>query len=170
MDWDQWVFFPNVSPQRISVPQRRSIARSPLPAVPPTAAAAGLRNLRATLAAARRLQRVLMAAVRPLQIGDSELLLLDLVHESSPEGIDQRHLAEELVLSPALVSQLVEQLRRRNWMSCARDAGDRRRQVWKLTAEGSAALAQADELLRTSGLARSTSDDATDVSRRGDAA
>jgi len=52
------------------------------------------------------------------------------------EGMSQTDLARGLLLSPAHVSGLVEQLRRRGLLEGRRPAADRRRQLWRLTAAG----------------------------------
>jgi DNA-binding MarR family transcriptional regulator len=51
-------------------------------------------------------------------------------------GVGQRELAGLLAVSPAHVSGLVEQLRRRRLLAGHRPSADRRRQLWRLTARG----------------------------------
>ncbi len=51
-------------------------------------------------------------------------------------GLSQQDVAAALAVSPAAVSGLVEQLRRRGLMEGWRAESDRRRQLWRLTPAG----------------------------------
>jgi DNA-binding MarR family transcriptional regulator len=64
------------------------------------------------------------------------------------EGVGQSELAEALAVSPAHVSGLVEQLRRRKFLAGHRPAADRRRQLWRLTLGGAACVESVQESLR----------------------
>lgn len=69
-------------------------------------------------------------------LSESQLSLLWTCLLAAPDGLSQNELAQRLMVSPALVSGLVEQLRRRRLLSGQRDKADRRRQVWRATASG----------------------------------
>lgn len=69
-------------------------------------------------------------------LSESQLSLLWACLSASSEGLSQNELAQRLVVSPALVSGLVEQLRRKRLLTGQRDKADRRRQVWRVTASG----------------------------------
>ena len=58
-------------------------------------------------------------------------------------GIAQSELAAGLAVSPAHVSGLVEQLRRKGLLEARRAPADRRRQLWRLTPSGKATLESA---------------------------
>lgn len=70
---------------------------------------------------------------------ESEFHLL-WVCQTREQAPSQSDVAHSLGISPAQVSCLVEQLRKRDWISGTRCAIDRRRQVWQLTPAGSSAL------------------------------
>lgn len=69
-------------------------------------------------------------------LSESQLSLLWACLSAASEGLSQNELAQRLVVSPALVSGLVEQLRRKRLLTGQRDKSDRRRQVWRVTASG----------------------------------
>jgi len=69
-------------------------------------------------------------------LSESQLSLLWTCLAAMPEGLSQTALAQRLMVSPALVSGLVEQLRRRRLLTGQRDQDDRRRQVWRVTSSG----------------------------------
>lgn len=73
--------------------------------------------------------------------GESAFRLLWACRGVPGEGIPQHELAARLGMSPAHVSQSVEQLRRRGWLVGQRSAADRRRQLWRLTPQGGDVLA-----------------------------
>jgi len=62
------------------------------------------------------------------------VLFLCLDRQSNPPS--QSVLAKSIGLSPAQISNVVEQLRRDGLLSSFRDVHDRRRQLWRLTPEG----------------------------------
>jgi DNA-binding MarR family transcriptional regulator len=64
-------------------------------------------------------------------------------------GVGQSELAEVLAVSPAHVSGLVEQLRRRKLLAGHRPSADRRRQLWRLTAHGQSCVESVRAALRT---------------------
>jgi DNA-binding MarR family transcriptional regulator len=66
-----------------------------------------------------------------------------------PAGVGQSELAELLAVSPAHVSGLVEQLRRRKLLAGHRPSADRRRQQWRLTPQGEACVKAVRTALRT---------------------
>ena len=57
-------------------------------------------------------------------------------------GFDQTTLAKRLAFSPAQVSATVEKLRARGWISQQAADGDRRRNLWHLSAEGGGAIVE----------------------------
>lgn len=71
-------------------------------------------------------------------LNESQLSLLWATLSATSEGMSQTELAQRLMVSPALVSGLVEQLRRKRLLSGQRDKADRRRQVWRVTTAGRA--------------------------------
>lgn len=58
------------------------------------------------------------------------------VCDHAESGAGQSQLADLLAVSPAHVSGLVEQLRRRRLLAGHRPPSDRRRQLWRLTPQG----------------------------------
>jgi len=56
-------------------------------------------------------------------------------------GFDQTTLARRLAYSTAQVSATVEKLRARGWISQQASGGDRRRNLWRLSADGASAFA-----------------------------
>ncbi len=88
------------------------------------------------LAMCSRLMRAeLDARLDACALNPSQFSLLWACHQESA-GVGQRELAELLAVSPAHVSGLVEQLRRRRLLAGHRPAADRRRQLWRLTPLG----------------------------------
>jgi len=94
------------------------------------------------VALARQLRRGLAAACRPAGIGETELLCLWACSFEASAGISQSRLCARLGVSAAQVSGVVDSLRRRGLLVCDRDPTDRRRQLWRPTPEGLAALAE----------------------------
>jgi len=70
----------------------------------------------------------------------TEILVLACLVELG-EICQQSELVERLGCSAGHVSGIVERLRQRGWMTADRAAGDRRRQLWRITPAGRAALA-----------------------------
>jgi DNA-binding MarR family transcriptional regulator len=73
-------------------------------------------------------------------ISEPFFLLLWASAEASVAGMSQSELASTTGLSPAHISGLVEQLRRKGLLDGHRSAPDRRRQLWRLTPAGRATL------------------------------
>ena len=85
--------------------------------------------------------RDLAAWVRAFDVGETEFRLLWLLQDGagqSPEfpHVDQSCLAQQLAVSPAQVSGLVERLQSRGLLEHQSCDDDRRRQLWRLTAAG----------------------------------
>jgi DNA-binding MarR family transcriptional regulator len=98
-----------------------------------------------TSAAGRALRRLLAEEAQAAGLSDAELLVVWLCDDQGP-GLATSELAQvELALavgvSPAQMSGTVERLRQRGLLETHRATVDRRRQVWRTTAEGRAALA-----------------------------
>lgn len=94
------------------------------------------------IALARQIRRGMAAAGRPAGMGETELLALWACSFEAAAGINQSRLCARLGVSPAQVSGVVDSLRRRGLLTCDRDQSDRRRQRWRPTPEGLAALAE----------------------------
>jgi DNA-binding MarR family transcriptional regulator len=93
------------------------------------------------VAAGRGAARELAALVAAFGLKEAEFRLLWVLFAASSEP-DQTQLAERLGCSPAQVSGLVEQQRALGRLEGRAAAGDRRRQVWRLTAAGRALVEQ----------------------------
>ena len=95
----------------------------------------------------RRCQRELQGALQPLPLTDSQLLVLWMVQQLSPQkggpGVGQSELVRALGISAAQISGLVDQLRRSGDLIGARAEQDRRQQRWQLTDAGTAKLTEA---------------------------
>lgn len=88
----------------------------------------------------RLLRNHLAVQAEKAGLNEPQLSLLWACQAAGPEGIGQNDLAQRLLVSPAHVSGLVEQLRRKRLLAGRRDVADRRRQIWRLTARGRAEL------------------------------
>ena len=77
------------------------------------------------------------------RLAAAEFSALWVCRESPPAGLSQNELADALAVSPAQVSGLVERLRCRGLLESRRSAEDRRRQYWRLSDAGQAALQMA---------------------------
>ncbi len=86
------------------------------------------------IADGRRLARLLAMAVREHDLNETEFRLLWLLRETERTSLEQSVLVEELGISPAQVSALVEKLRSRQILVLVTDSKDRRRKLWRLTA------------------------------------
>ncbi|MCL4204347.1 MAG: MarR family winged helix-turn-helix transcriptional regulator [Pirellulaceae bacterium] len=84
----------------------------------------------------RRLRRMLSERLNGTGLSDTEFLVLWLCHQSGPQGLAQRDLAESLGVSPPLMSGLVERLRQQKLLTGRRCQLDRRRQLWCTDTEG----------------------------------
>lgn len=89
----------------------------------------------------RRTARMLSHWLKRFDLSEPEFQVLWQLRRVPGIAFDQRTLAKETALSPALVSATVERLRRRGWMSHDCDESDRRRHLWYLTDAGRSQLA-----------------------------
>lgn len=91
----------------------------------------------------RRLRGMLDEQVHPLGLMGAECLVLWLcATRAHHAGWAQQDLATAVGVSPALMSSMVEGLRKRGLMEMKRSPVDRRRQVWRLLAQGEDLLHQ----------------------------
>ena len=91
----------------------------------------------------RRLRSLLDEQVQPLGLLGAECLVLWLcATRAHHAGWAQQDLATAVGVSPALMSSLVEGLRKRGLMEMKRSPVDRRRQVWRLLSQGEDLLSQ----------------------------
>jgi DNA-binding MarR family transcriptional regulator len=91
----------------------------------------------------RRLRSLLDEQVQPLDLMGAECLVLWLCDTRAHDaGWAQQDLATAVGVSPALMSSLVEGLRKRGLIEMKRSPVDRRRQVWRLLAQGEDLLNQ----------------------------
>ncbi len=88
----------------------------------------------------RELREVLRRLAARQGLSEPEISTLWACLGDQREGMDQRELASRLAISAAQVSGLVESLRAGGLLAGHRDQRDRRRQVWRLTPAGQAAL------------------------------
>ena len=94
-------------------------------------------------AAGRRLRALLEERVRRFDLSEAECLILWLcATQAHHAGSSQQDLAGAVGVSPAQMSSLVERLRKRGLMEMTRSPIDRRRQVWRLLAQGEELLDQ----------------------------
>ena len=92
----------------------------------------------------------------PLGIGEACLVLWLCATRAHHAGWAQQDLATAVGVSPALMSSLVEGLRKRGLMEMKRSPVDRRRQVWHLLSQGEELLGQIRSSL--GGIARQIDD------------
>lgn len=91
----------------------------------------------------RRLRSLLDEQLHPLGLVGAECLVLWLCDARAHHaGWAQQDLATAVGVSPALMSSMVEGLRKRGLMEMKRSPVDRRRQVWHLLAQGEDLLRQ----------------------------
>jgi DNA-binding MarR family transcriptional regulator len=91
----------------------------------------------------RRLRALLDEQVQPLGLVGAECLILWLcATRAHHAGWAQQDLATAVGVSPALMSNLVEGLRKRGLMEMKRSPIDRRRQVWQLLSQGEELLSE----------------------------
>jgi DNA-binding MarR family transcriptional regulator len=86
-------------------------------------------------------------------LGDADLLVLWSCAGGAERGVPQNLLVDEVGLSPAQTSGLLDRLRQRGLVTSRRPAQDRRRQLWRLEPDGRRLLGEA--LTRIAGLAES---------------
>jgi len=84
----------------------------------------------------RKLHDELSHLVGRWQLSPPQFSLLWACRHARAEGFSQNQLAGVMAVSPAHVSGLVEQLRRKGLLEGRRAAVDRRRQLWRLTPDG----------------------------------
>jgi len=84
----------------------------------------------------RKLHDELSHLVGRWQLSPPQFSLLWACRHARSEGSSQNELAGVMAVSPAHVSGLVEQLRRKGLLVGHRAAVDRRRQLWRLTPDG----------------------------------
>ncbi len=84
----------------------------------------------------RRLRATLAHALTQEGLGDAQFSMLWGCTKATADGVNQRHLADMLSVSPAHVSATLEQLRRLGLLCSRRCSDDRRRQMWVVTPDG----------------------------------
>jgi DNA-binding MarR family transcriptional regulator len=90
----------------------------------------------------RRAARALGQWCRRFEIAEPEFQVLWCLRDTASGGVDQTMLARRLAYSPAQVSSTVERLRERGWIAQQSVDGDRRRNLWHLSAIGGGVLAE----------------------------
>ncbi len=101
------------------------------------------------LARARRWADAVDGCLAPLGLSQAPFGILWACSRAPSLGIAQSDLAIATGLSPAHISALVEQMRRKDWLRCDRAAQDRRRQLWQLTPLGREQFLGACQALET---------------------
>lgn len=91
----------------------------------------------------RELRRAIQGRTRELGLGDADLLVLWSCAGGADRGVAQNQLVEEIGLSPAQTSGLLDRLRQRGLVASRRPAQDRRRQLWRLEPDGRQLLSEA---------------------------
>jgi DNA-binding MarR family transcriptional regulator len=107
-----------------------------------------LRTTCRTAADGRRATRALADWAQHFELGEPDFQVLWCLRGSGACGLDQISLAKLLACSPAQVSATVERLRARGCISQRQSPGDRRRNLWQLTASGSQLI---DHMLNAAG-------------------
>jgi len=92
------------------------------------------------LVCSRMLREQLSRRAGRQEISEGEFFLLWACQEAAPMGVVQGQLAKSIAVSPAHVSVLVEQLRKKGLLESRRDPSDRRRQLWRISPAGHAAI------------------------------
>jgi DNA-binding MarR family transcriptional regulator len=90
----------------------------------------------------RRAARALAQWCRRFAITEPEFQVLWCLRDEAGGGFDQTMLARRLAYSPAQVSSTVERLRARGWIIQQAVDGDRRRNLWHLSATGQSLIAE----------------------------
>lgn len=88
------------------------------------------------LVCGRRLREQLHEQLEERLLSEAEFSVLWVCASARSPGPGQNELARALAVSPAQISGLVEQLRRKRLLAGRRAANDRRRQLWRLTPNG----------------------------------
>jgi DNA-binding MarR family transcriptional regulator len=122
---------------------RRSVSNAlslyPTP-TPPSPAARWLTLADQLACSARLLWERIGQEAEPFGLNDTQISLLWSCLDCPLDGVSQSQLADVLRISPAHVSGLVEQLRRKGLLQGRRPTTDRRRQLWQLTPQGQTVL------------------------------
>jgi DNA-binding MarR family transcriptional regulator len=84
----------------------------------------------------RRAARLLASWSRCCELNESDVQVLWTLWSAAPASLDQSTLAERLAISPAQVSATVERLRTKLCIERLPSSGDRRRNLWQVTAGG----------------------------------
>ena len=92
------------------------------------------------LVCGRSLRQAMAQQHKTRALSETQFALLWACHQGPLEGISQIHLAQQLAISPAQVSGLVEQLRKQGLLAGHRAEHDRRVQLWQLTPAGRALI------------------------------
>jgi DNA-binding MarR family transcriptional regulator len=90
----------------------------------------------------RRAARALGQWCAPFQLSEPEFQVLWCLRDEAGGGFDQTTLAKRLAYSTAQVSATVEKLRARGWITQQAANGDRRRNLWHLSAAGSGVIVE----------------------------
>ena len=102
-----------------------------------------VRLAQAATACGRQLRRALQGQTRELGLSDTDLMVLWSCGCCADRGVAQNHLVEEIGLSPAQTSGLLDRLKQRGLVASRRPAQDRRRQFWRLEPSGRELLCEA---------------------------
>jgi DNA-binding MarR family transcriptional regulator len=103
-------------------------------------AARSLERACSAAADGRRAARALGQWCDRFALGEPEFQVLWTLRDLAGGGFDQTMLARRLAYSPAQVSATVERLRARGWIAQQAIEGDRRRNLWCLSAAGNSAV------------------------------
>jgi DNA-binding MarR family transcriptional regulator len=106
--------------------------------LPPDATAPWIEFAERVLICARRIRTRLAAEASRHGLSEPEIEMLWACANATSSGRSQSELAEELAVSPAHVSSVVERLRRVGLLQCSMVQGDRRLRLWRLTPAGQA--------------------------------
>ncbi|PQO30669.1 hypothetical protein C5Y96_14485 [Blastopirellula marina] len=88
----------------------------------------------------KTMRAAIAEVVSPFSLSENAFFVLVLCQQNLDRPLSQSRLAKTVGLSPAQLSNLVEQLRQEGWIEASRDDRDRRRQYWTLTDEGNRRL------------------------------
>ena len=90
----------------------------------------------------RQLWSLLMEGLRPWKLSYTEFVVLWFCERATACGVPQKDLVTATGVSPAQISGVVEQLRRRGLLVAERGPQDRRQQLWHLADEGRRMVAE----------------------------
>ncbi|GAA4434121.1 MarR family winged helix-turn-helix transcriptional regulator [Bremerella cremea] len=90
----------------------------------------------------KTMRAAIAEVVSPFSLSENAFFVLVLCQQNLEKPLPQAALARTVGLSPAQLSNLVEQLRQDGWIESSRDANDRRRQFWTLTPDGNRRLGE----------------------------